>query len=91
MDVAYVRGWSLGLDLRLFFRTPLQLLPRAGRRERDANERVRGPSRGRRARLLGPEPRPQPPGDPRRASSVALCDLSRERLERIGRRYPAAR
>lgn len=26
MDVAYVRGWSLGLDLRLILRTPLQLL-----------------------------------------------------------------
>jgi lipopolysaccharide/colanic/teichoic acid biosynthesis glycosyltransferase len=26
MDVAYVRGWSLGLDLRLLVRTPLQLL-----------------------------------------------------------------
>jgi len=26
MDVAYVRGWSLGLDLRLALRTPLQLL-----------------------------------------------------------------
>jgi exopolysaccharide biosynthesis polyprenyl glycosylphosphotransferase len=26
MDVAYVRGWSLGLDLRLLLRTPLQLL-----------------------------------------------------------------
>lgn len=26
MDVAYVRGWSLGLDLRLFARTPLALL-----------------------------------------------------------------
>jgi exopolysaccharide biosynthesis polyprenyl glycosylphosphotransferase len=25
MDVAYVRGWSLGLDLRLLLRTPLQL------------------------------------------------------------------
>jgi len=25
MDVAYVRGWSLGLDLRLLFRTPVQL------------------------------------------------------------------
>jgi exopolysaccharide biosynthesis polyprenyl glycosylphosphotransferase len=25
MDVAYVRGWSLGLDLRLILRTPLQL------------------------------------------------------------------
>jgi exopolysaccharide biosynthesis polyprenyl glycosylphosphotransferase len=26
MDVAYVRGWSFGLDLRLIFRTPLALL-----------------------------------------------------------------
>jgi exopolysaccharide biosynthesis polyprenyl glycosylphosphotransferase len=26
MDVAYVRGWSLGLDLRLILRTPFQLL-----------------------------------------------------------------
>jgi exopolysaccharide biosynthesis polyprenyl glycosylphosphotransferase len=30
MDVAYVRGWSLGLDLRLMLRTPLQLI-RGGR------------------------------------------------------------
>jgi exopolysaccharide biosynthesis polyprenyl glycosylphosphotransferase len=30
MDVAYVRGWSLGLDLRLLFRTPLQLLRQEG-------------------------------------------------------------
>lgn len=26
MDVAYVRGWSLGLDLRLLMRTPFQVL-----------------------------------------------------------------
>ena len=26
MDVAYVRSWSLGLDLRLLLRTPLQVL-----------------------------------------------------------------
>jgi lipopolysaccharide/colanic/teichoic acid biosynthesis glycosyltransferase len=26
MDVAYARGWSLGLDLRLLLRTPFQLL-----------------------------------------------------------------
>jgi lipopolysaccharide/colanic/teichoic acid biosynthesis glycosyltransferase len=26
IDVAYVRGWSLGLDLRLLFRTPFVLL-----------------------------------------------------------------
>lgn len=26
MDVAYVRGWSLGLDLRLLLRTPLQVI-----------------------------------------------------------------
>jgi len=25
MDVAYVRGWSLGLDLRLLLKTPLSL------------------------------------------------------------------
>jgi len=28
MDVAYARGWSLGLDLRLLVRTPLQILSR---------------------------------------------------------------
>jgi lipopolysaccharide/colanic/teichoic acid biosynthesis glycosyltransferase len=28
MDVAYVRGWSLGLDLRLLFRTPTIMLRR---------------------------------------------------------------
>ena len=28
MDVAYARGWSLGLDLRLLSRTPLQVLGR---------------------------------------------------------------
>jgi lipopolysaccharide/colanic/teichoic acid biosynthesis glycosyltransferase len=26
MDVAYVRGWSLALDLRLLLRTPAQVL-----------------------------------------------------------------
>ena len=30
MDVAYVRDWSLGLDLRLLFRTPLELLREGG-------------------------------------------------------------
>jgi exopolysaccharide biosynthesis polyprenyl glycosylphosphotransferase len=30
MDVAYVRGWSLWLDLRLLLRTPLQLLRQRG-------------------------------------------------------------
>ena len=30
MDVAYVRGWSLGLDLRLLLRTPFQLLRQRG-------------------------------------------------------------
>jgi exopolysaccharide biosynthesis polyprenyl glycosylphosphotransferase len=28
MDVAYARGWSIGLDLRLLVRTPLQILSR---------------------------------------------------------------
>jgi exopolysaccharide biosynthesis polyprenyl glycosylphosphotransferase len=31
MDVAYVRGWSLGLDLRLLMRTPLQVLRQRSR------------------------------------------------------------
>jgi exopolysaccharide biosynthesis polyprenyl glycosylphosphotransferase len=30
MDVAYARGWSLGLDLRLLCRTPLQILRKEG-------------------------------------------------------------
>jgi exopolysaccharide biosynthesis polyprenyl glycosylphosphotransferase len=30
LDVAYVRGWSLGLDLRLVFRTPLMLIRQGG-------------------------------------------------------------
>ena len=30
MDVAYARGWSLGLDVRLLCRTPLQVLARRG-------------------------------------------------------------
>jgi exopolysaccharide biosynthesis polyprenyl glycosylphosphotransferase len=30
MDVSYVRGWSLGLDLRLLCRTPFQLLRQRG-------------------------------------------------------------
>jgi exopolysaccharide biosynthesis polyprenyl glycosylphosphotransferase len=29
-DVAYVRGWTLGLDLRLILRTPLQMLRQRG-------------------------------------------------------------
>jgi lipopolysaccharide/colanic/teichoic acid biosynthesis glycosyltransferase len=29
MDVAYARGWSLGLDLRLICRTPLAVLRQA--------------------------------------------------------------
>lgn len=32
LDVAYARGWSLGLDLRLLFRTPAQLLGVRGTR-----------------------------------------------------------
>ena len=30
MDVAYVRGWSIGLDLRLLFRTPGLMMRRRG-------------------------------------------------------------
>jgi exopolysaccharide biosynthesis polyprenyl glycosylphosphotransferase len=32
MDVAYARGWSLGLDLRLLLKTPLQILRPSGTR-----------------------------------------------------------
>jgi lipopolysaccharide/colanic/teichoic acid biosynthesis glycosyltransferase len=32
MDVSYARGWSLGLDLRLLCRTPLQMLRSKGTR-----------------------------------------------------------
>ena len=32
MDVAYARGWSLTLDLRLLIRTPVQMLRRKGTR-----------------------------------------------------------
>ena len=56
MDVAYVRGWSLGLDLRLLLRTPFALLRQ--RRATGVIEPVR--DRRRRSRLLGSEPRPQP-------------------------------
>jgi lipopolysaccharide/colanic/teichoic acid biosynthesis glycosyltransferase len=31
MDVAYARGWTLGLDLRLICRTPFELLRQRGR------------------------------------------------------------
>jgi lipopolysaccharide/colanic/teichoic acid biosynthesis glycosyltransferase len=31
MDTAYVRGWSLGLDLRLLLRTPLQVIKQRAR------------------------------------------------------------
>jgi lipopolysaccharide/colanic/teichoic acid biosynthesis glycosyltransferase len=31
MDVAYVRGWSLGLDLRLLLRTPLEVVRQRAR------------------------------------------------------------
>ncbi len=35
MDVAYARGWSLGLDLRLLFRTPVRASPAAAGRRRE--------------------------------------------------------
>ena len=44
MDVAYVRGWSLGLDLRLLFRTPVQLFADGAS---DRHERYRSGGRGR--------------------------------------------
>ena len=92
MDVAYARGWSLGLDLRL-------LLPDAARScSGDEGDRLMPPRTAvprfarRRPRLLGPEPRPQPPRARRRRGRrwSATCATGRARA-RSARRYPARR
>ena len=85
MDVAYARSWSLGLDLWLLLRTPFaaSCAGKATRRhERERRVRVAR----RRARLLGPEPRPQPVRARRapRSSRSATCDAERARADRRG-------
>ena len=86
MDVAYVRGWSLGLDLRLLFRHPVRT-PSAASGDR-VSQPVRvavvglgywGPNLVRNLAELDV------------AELVAVCDLDPERLALIGRRYPAVR
>ena len=87
MDVAYARGWSLGLDLRLLCRTPLAA-PEHGGHDGVTRAARRRPHRGRRPRLLGAEPRTQPARAPRRRGR-AVCDARRSALDAITRRYPA--
>ena len=48
-----------------------------------------GADRSRRARLLGAEPRPEPPRAPRTRRSPAVCDLDRSACRKLARRYPA--
>ena len=107
MDVAYARGWSLGLDLRLLFRTPLELLATARDRmiqplERSGHadgRRTACPRRRRRPRLLGPEPRPQPPRARRTPRSLrsatsdvrARSSRSRGAIRRSGRTTSSTR
>ena len=74
MDVAYVRGWSLGLDVSLLLRTPVEVLRQrratvyeAGRAPSWHGRGGRSPAtdtvrrRSGRARLLGAESGAQPP------------------------------
>ena len=83
LDAAYVRGWSLGLDLRLLSRTPSFAASERGdgvrvRRKVAETKRVPRSDRRRRPRLLGPEPR---------AGSRAAI----RRARRAVRRGPSAR
>ena len=63
LDVAYARSWSLALDAWLICRTPLHMFRRKGTAGEPRRRRTGG---GGRSRLLGTEPRPQPPGARRR-------------------------
>ena len=94
LDVAYVRGWSLGLDLRLLLRTPLSCSG-SGRRlmTRQHKQPVTrsGPRRRGRARLLGAEPRPQSLRARRTSSSLTSAISRPERAGAHRRRYPGVR
>ena len=85
MDVAYARGWSLGLDLRLLAPHAVTLL-----RQRTL-DRVKHPfaSRVVGLGLLGPEPRPQPQRARRAPSSSRLRPAMPSASTLIQRRYPA--
>ena len=91
LDVAYVRGWSLGLDLRLLLRTPLLDRSASGRPADGAQPKRHGrraeadPRRRRRPRLLGPEPRSQPRRIATSSSSPASATRGRSaRGDRAG-------
>ena len=90
MDVAYARGWSLGLDLRLLCRTPLAVLRQAGV-VTTAHERIRvrgSPSSasatGARTSSATSTSSPAPRS---RASATPVPSA----LDAIARRYPAVR
>ena len=103
MDVAYVRSWSLGLDLKLLFRTPLQLLRHGGRHDERSNGERRPDGTAR-----TPAGRPAAPvrvavvglgywgpnlvrnlHELPDAEVACVCDLRAARpLETIQRRYP---
>ena len=85
MDVAYVRGWSLGLDLRLLFRTPPGPgPPAAGNGVKPVRTAVVGlgywgPNLARNLQELDC------------AELAAVCDSDAERLERVGQRFSGVR
>ena len=66
-----------------------QLVATGERRHDPATARRLG--RRRRARLLGPEPRPKVLHELPDVEVAYVCDLSEEALDRVGRRYPAVR
>ena len=92
MDVAYARGWSLGLDLRLLCRPRSR--SRTGRRRLMRTRDVRRvptrtvvsgearPGRRRRPRLLGAEPRAQPARAPGGRGRGRLRPATRARSTR---------
>ena len=100
MDVAYARGWTLGLDLRLLCRTPLEILRQRGTSLMSI-ELFRESVRQR-------EPSPYPPvrvavvglgywgpnlvrnlEEHPNADLVAVCDRREDALVKTARRYPA--
>ena len=103
MDVAYARGWSLGLDLRLLCKTPLQIRSAGGDGMSVNGTDARG------ATAAPTDTASQPvqvavvglgywgPNLVRNlhelpeAEVAGVCDVRQERLEAIARRYPALR
>ena len=91
MDVAYARSWSLGLDLRLLLRTPLQH-PRDGEDSvtRPIPARARSAGRASSASATGGRTSSATCTSSPKPSCVAVCDLARGAARtRSRRRYPA--